>query len=213
MLRGRVRTCEARLRAGRLVVTALGLDEHVIRRTLRVSAAKGRASQMARSRSTSTLKTMRAISAVLFLAVAGFVAAGVDEMRHWNILTGWELIAWALIPLALLLSFTLPVPCKVVRTNGLACGRWAYGLLFGCPAVAGHRWKKFRTRLQLPQREVKPVGRPQPASSLALAYQPARQQQRVKVTVEDGWLGIWGFWVSVASMIAAVIGVITAIVH
>jgi hypothetical protein len=168
---------------------------------------------MARSRSTSTLRTMRAVSAVLFLAVAGLVAAGVDEMRHWNILTGWELIAWALIPLALLLSFALPVRCKVVRTNGLACGRWAYGLLFGCPAVAGHRWKKFHARLQLPQREVKPVGRPQPASSLALAYQPAQQRQHVTVTVEDGTLGKCGFWVSVASLIAAVIPLIALFAH
>ena len=99
---------------------------------------------MARSRSKSTLATMRAVSTVLFLAVAGLVAVGIDQMRHWNILTGWELIGWALIPLALLLSFTLPVMCKVVRTNGLACNHWAYGLLFGCGKVPGHRWKKFR---------------------------------------------------------------------
>src|ERR1700730_10183268 len=107
---------------------------------------------MARSRSTSTLKTMRAVSALLFLTVAGLVAIGIDQMRHWNILTGWEIIGWALIPLAVLISFTLPVRCKVVRTNGLACGNWAYGLLFGCPRTASHRWKKFRARLQLPQR-------------------------------------------------------------
>src|SRR5580658_2079898 len=155
---------------------------------------------MVKSGSKSTLKTMRAVSAVLFLTAAGLVAGGIDEMRHWNILTGWELIGWALIPLALLLSFTLPVPCKVVRTNGLACGNWAYGLLFGCPTVAGHRWKKFRARLQLPQKEVKPIGQPQ-------------SQQRLRVIVEDGRLGICGFWVSVVSMIAAVIPVIVIFVH
>jgi hypothetical protein len=155
---------------------------------------------MAKSGSKSTLKTMRALSAVLFLTAAGLVAGGIDEMRHWNILTGWELIGWALIPLALLLSFTLPVLCKVVRTNGLACGNWAYSLLFGCPTVAGHRWKKFRARLQLPQREVKPIGQPQ-------------SQQRLRVIVEDGRLGICGFWVSVVSMIAAVIPVIVIFVH
>jgi hypothetical protein len=155
---------------------------------------------MVKSGSKSTLKTMRAVSAVLFLTAAGLVAGGIDEMRHWNILTGWELIGWALIPLALLLSFTLPVLCKVVRTNGLACGNWAYGLLFGCPTVAGHRWKKFRARLQLPQREVKPIGQPQ-------------SQQRLRVIVEDGRLGICGFWVSVVSMIAAVIPVIVIFVH
>ena len=160
---------------------------------------------MARSKSSSTLKTARAVSTVLFLIVAGLVAVGIDQMRHWDILTGTETIAWAFIPLAFLLGFTLPVRCKVVRTNGLACGNWAYGLLFGCGKVAGHRLKKFRARLQLPQREVKPVGRPRPAGSVALNYQPTRQRKEVKVTVEDGRLGVCGFWVSVVSMIAAVI--------
>jgi hypothetical protein len=148
---------------------------------------------MARSKSASTLKTAKALSTVLFLAVAGLVAVGIDQMRHWNISSGWELIGWALIPLAFLLSFTLPVMCKVVRTNGLACNHWAYGLLFGCGRVPGHRWKKFRARLQLPQREVKPVGRPRPGST-ALNYQPTRQRQEVRVTVEDGWRGVCGFW-------------------
>lgn len=168
---------------------------------------------MAKSKSTSTLKTMRAVSAVLFLIVAGLVAVGIDQMRHWDILIGWELIGWALIPLAILISFTLPVGCKVVRTNGLACGNWAYGLLFGCPKTASHRWKKFRARLQLPQREVKPVGRPRPAGSVPLNYQPKRQRHEIKVTVEDGRLGVCGFWVSVVSMIAALIPVIAYFAH
>lgn len=166
------------------------------------------------ARSTSTLKTMRAVSAVLFLAVAGLVAGGVNEMRHWNILTGWELIAWALVPLALLLSFTLPVRCKVERTNGLACGHWAYGLLFGCIRTPSHWWGKFRARLQLPQKEVKPVGR-QPTESLPLNYRPSQRpsQQQLRVIVEDGRLGVCGFWVSVVSMVAAVIPVIVLVVH
>ena len=166
-----------------------------------------------RSKSKSTLATMRALSVILFLTVALLVVVGIDQMRHWNILTGWELIGWALIPLAILLGFTLPVPCKVVRTNGLACGNWAYGLLFGRGKVASHRWKKFRARLQLPQREVKPVGRPKPAGSVALNYQPTRQRQEIKVTVEDGRLGVCGFWVSVVSMVAAVIPVIAYFAH
>jgi hypothetical protein len=168
---------------------------------------------MAKSKSASTLKTMRAISAGLFLIVGGLVAAGIDQMRHWNILTGWELIGWAFIPLAFLISFILPVGCKVVRTNGLACGNWAYGLLFGCPKTASHRWKKFRARLQLPQREVKPVGHPRPAGSAALNYQPTRQRQEIKVTAKDGRLGVCGFWVSAMSMIAAVIPVVAYFAH
>jgi hypothetical protein len=167
-----------------------------------------------RSRSTSTLKTMKAVSAALALAVAVLVAIGVNAMRHWDILTGWKLIAWALVPLAILLVFTFPVRCKVKRTNGLACGQWAYGLLFGCVRVAGHWHEKFAARLRLPQKEVKPVERRQPTGVYALNYQPPRRaQQQLRVTVEGGILSICGFWVSVVSMIAAVIPVIALIVH
>jgi hypothetical protein len=166
------------------------------------------------ARSTSTLKTMRALSVVLFLAVAGLVAAGVDQMRHWDILTGWRLIAWALVPLAILLGFTLPVRCKVKRTNREACGNWAYGLLFGCTKTAGHWTEKFRVRLRFPQREVKPVERRPATGTYALNHQPSqRAQQQLKVTVEGGILSICGFWVSVVSMIAAVIPVIALFAH
>jgi hypothetical protein len=166
------------------------------------------------AKSTSTLKTMRAVSAVLFLAVAVLVAVGINQMRHWDILTGWKLIALAFVPLALLLGFTAPVMCKVKRTNEKACGHWAYGLLFGCFRTAGHWTKKFRARLRFPDREVKPVQGPQPTGTLAPNYQSARQQpQQMKFTVEDGRLGVCGFWVSVASLIAAVIPLIVLFAH
>jgi hypothetical protein len=168
---------------------------------------------MARSRSTSTLKTMRAVSMVLFLTVAGLVAVGVNEMRHWDILTGWTLIAWAFVPLTLLLAFTVPVRCKVKRTNRQACANWAYGLLFGCTKAASHWHEKFAARLRLPHKEVKPVERRQPTGTNALNYQPTRQRQEVKVTVEDSTLGVCGFWISAVSMVATVIGVIVAVIH
>jgi hypothetical protein len=163
------------------------------------------------AREKSTIATMRITSAVLFAAVAGLTYAGIQEMRHWNILTGWKLIGGAVIPLALLLGFTLPVMCKVIRTNGKACGHRAYGLLFGCPYVAGHWSKKFRARLQFPHKEVKPITGPQPSGTLAFNYNPTRQRQEVKVIVEDGRLGVWGFWFTAVSTIAGIAGVIVAI--
>jgi hypothetical protein len=165
------------------------------------------------ARSTSTLKNMRALSGLLFLAVAGLVAGGVIQIRHDDFLTGTQLIAWAFVPLAILLSFTVPVRCKVKRTNGLACGRWAYGLLFGCYDVASHWREKFLIRLRLPHREVKPVERRQPTGTYALNYQPTRPSPSVKFTVEDSTLGIWGFWISAASLIAAVIPLIVLFAH
>lgn len=171
------------------------------------------AKRRSKPKSIFTPKTMRSISGLLFAAVAILVAVGINQMRHWNILTGWKLIAWALLPLAALLGITLPVGCKVVRTNGLACGHWAYGLLFGCGRVPHHRWRKFRARLQFPEREVKPIGRAQPQSSYALPYQPKPQSQQEKTKVDDGILGVCGFWVSVVSMIASVIPVVVYFAH
>jgi hypothetical protein len=165
------------------------------------------------ARSTSTLGAMRAVSAVLFVAVVVLVAAGINQIRHYDVLTGTKIILWAFVPLAILLGFTLPVMCKVKRTNEKACGHWAYGLLFGCFRTAGHRTKKFRARLRFPDREVKPVQGRQPTGSYALNYQPPRPPQQVKVTVEDGTLGVSGFWVSVASLIAAVIPLIALFAH
>jgi hypothetical protein len=135
---------------------------------------------------------MKAISAVLFLVVAVLVAVGANEMRHWDILTGWKLIAWAFIPLTILLGFTLPMQCKVRIRDGQACGNWAYGLLFGCTKVARHWHEKFAARLQLPQKDVKPVEPP-----------------RVAVDAID----VWGFWISAATLAATVIGVIVAVIH
>lgn len=88
-----------------------------------------------------------------------------------------------------------------------------HGLLFGCFRTSGHWTKKFRARLRFPDREVKPVHGRQPSGSYALNYQPTQRPREVKVTVEDGILGICGFWVSVISMIAAVIPVIVLFVH
>ena len=57
----------------------------------------------------SRIKSMRAVSALLFLAVAGLITAGAVKLRHDYFLSGTELIGWATVPLALLLGFTWPV--------------------------------------------------------------------------------------------------------
>jgi hypothetical protein len=85
--------------------------------------------------------------------------------------------------------------------------------LFGCTKAAGHWHQKFAARLRLPDKEVQPVERRQPTGTFALNYQPTRQAQQIKVTVEDGTLGVCGFWISAVSMVATVIGVIVALAH
>ena len=74
-------------------------------------------------------KNMKALSALLFLAVAGLVTAGVIKLRQDYFLTGTQLIGWAFVPLAILLGFTFPTTCKVKRTNRKACGNESYGFL------------------------------------------------------------------------------------
>src|SRR5882757_5400628 len=97
----------------------------------------------------SRIKSMRTVSALLLLAVAGLITAGTVKLRHDYFLSGTELIGWSIFPLALLLVFTWPVRCRVKTTRHNACGNWAYGFLFGCSQTAGHRTWKFLVRLGL----------------------------------------------------------------
>ncbi len=186
-----------------------GLDGWVIRRKLRASAVQERGSQMARR---SKRQNMKAVSALLALAVAGLATVGVVKIRHDYLLSGTELIGWAFVPLAILLGFTFPTTCKVKRTNRKACGNESYGFLFGCSGH-GHWTRKFLVRIGLDRGEAKPVERRQPKGSYALAYQPAPQSKPIRVTVEDNGLGVCGFWVGVVSAVASVIQVIVIFVH
>jgi hypothetical protein len=162
----------------------------------------------------STIKSMKALSALLFLAVAGLITAGVVKIRHDYPLTGTELIGWAFIPLALLLGFTLPVRCRVKRTNRKACGNWAYGLLFGCRKAAGHWSGKFLVRLRLKGDEAKSVESRKPSGNTVVFNQPVAQQSKpVKVTVEESALAKCGFWIGLVSGIVGLMQAIVAVVH
>ena len=162
----------------------------------------------------STIMSMKGVSAILFLAVAGLVTAGIVQIRHEYLLTGTELIGWALVPLSLLLGFTLPVRCRVIRTNRKACGNWAYGLLFGCRSGAGHWSGKFRVRLGLGHGEAKPIERRRQSSgNTAALNQPASRTKPVKVTVEENNFAKVGAWVGLISGIVSIIQAIISVLH
>jgi hypothetical protein len=159
----------------------------------------------------STLKTMKVISALLVLVVAGLIAAGVGKLRHDYYLDGTQLIGWAFVPLAILLGFTFPTKCKVKKTNRKACGNWAYGFLFGCTKAAGHWTGKFLVRLGLKSDEAKPVESRKPAGSYALAYQPPPQSK--PMTVEDSHLTVCASWAAIVSAVMAVVQAIVYFAH
>jgi hypothetical protein len=158
----------------------------------------------------STLKTMKAISALLALVIVGLIVAGVAKLRHDYYLGGTQLIGWAFVPLSILLGFVWPTRCKVKKTNRKACGNWAYGFLFGCTKAASHFTGKFLVRLGLKGDEAAPVERRGPAGSYALNYEHAPQSKSMRVTVEDTRLSVCASW---AGMVSAVIAVIQAIVY
>jgi hypothetical protein len=162
----------------------------------------------------SRISSMRTASALLLLAVAGLIAAGVVKLGNDYFLSGAELIGWAIVPLALVLGFTWPVRCRVKTTRRKACGNWAYGFLFGCSQTAGHWTGKFVVRLGLKrQGESKPVGsRRLSANTLAL-NQPAPPSRPIRVTVEDGALAKCGFWVGFVSGIVSVVQAIISLMH
>jgi hypothetical protein len=161
----------------------------------------------------STIKSMKAVSALLFVAVAGLIAAGVVKIRHDYLLSGSELIGWAFVPLALLLVFTLPVECRVKKTNRKACGNWAYGLLFGCRQTAGHWSGKSLVRLGLKNAEARPVERRKPPGSTVVLNQPAPRSKTVKTTVEESALAKCGFWVGFVSGVVGIVQAVISLTH
>lgn len=161
----------------------------------------------------SKIQNRKAISTLLVLAAACLVAVGVTKIDHHYLLAGAQLIGWAFVPLAIVLGFTWPVICKVKTTGRKACGNWAYGLLFGCDKVAGHRTGKFLVRLGLKNDETKPVERRQPSVNTAILNQPVPQSKPVKVTVEESALAKCGFWVGFISGIVGIVQAIVTAVH
>jgi apolipoprotein N-acyltransferase len=154
---------------------------------------------------------MRALSGLLLLVLAGLVFAGVIQMRQYHLLTGAELIGWAFVPLAVVLGATWPVRCKVKRTNRKACGRWAYGFLFGCYDVAGHWKEKFLAQLGFLRGETEPIERHQPAGAQVFKHQQVAQSQPLRVTVEDNARSICGFWFGAVSLVLAIAQTVIAI--
>lgn len=162
----------------------------------------------------STLKSMRTISVLLLLAAAGLIAAGAVKLRHDYFLSGAELIGWAIVPLALTLGFTWPVTCRAKTTRRKACGNWAYGFLFGCTKTPGHWTGKFLAQLGSKRGgEAKPVGRRRSSENTAVFNQAAPQSLPIKVTVEEGALAKFGFWVGFVSGVVGVIQAIVSLAH
>lgn len=158
----------------------------------------------------STIKTMKAISALLIVIAVGLIAAGVAKLRHDYFLTGTQLIGWAFVPLAILLGFAWPVRCRVKKTNRKACGNWAYGFLFGCTKTAGHWTGKFLVRLGLKSGEARPVDSHKASDGYAVNYQPAPNSRPSKMTVEDSRLTVCASW---AGILSAVVAVVQAIIY
>ena len=163
---------------------------------------------MARS---SKRRNRGAASAFFFLLALALGTVAVAKIRQDETLIGAQWAAWAFLPLALLLGFTLPVRCRVRTTRGTACGNQAYGLLFGCSNAAGHRFGKFRARLGIGKdiSEQPPVG-----NRTAVMYQPAPGPRTMKIHIEDSALTRCGSWATLVSAVATVIGLVaTFTVH
>jgi len=176
-----------------------------MQRTLTIGAPQG--GSMARR---SKRKRMQLLSVVLFLTVVGLVIVGVAKLRQDNLLTGWELIGWAFVPLAILLGFTVHTTCGVTTTRRTPCKNDAYGFLFGCTGY-GHWLEKFLVRLGFQKESPQQVQRRQPEGAQAFTYQPATQSQPIRVTVQDSARTICGFWFGLISVVVAVAQTIIAV--
>lgn len=155
---------------------------------------------------------MKALSGLLFLAVVVLAIVGVVQIRHDDLLTGTELIGWALLTLAVLVGFTCPNRCRVETSRHTACRNDAYGFLFGCRGY-GHWKEKFLIRIRIRMRhgEMKPLQAREPAAAQAFMYQPIPQSEPMKVIVEDNARSRFLFWVAIISMVAGIAQTVVAI--
>lgn len=160
----------------------------------------------------STLQSRRVASIFLIVAAAGLIVAGAAKVRHDHLLSGSELIGWAIVPIALALGLTWPVMCRAKTTNRKACGNWAYGFLFGCTKTAGHFTGKFRAQLGS-NHEAEPAGSRQSSEKSEVFRQIAPDSKPIKVTVEEGILAKCGFWVGFVSGVVGVIQAVVAFAH
>jgi len=162
----------------------------------------------------STLKSMKAVSVLLLLAAAGLITAAVVDLRHDYLLSGFELIGWATVPLALALGFTWPVMCRAKTARSKECRNWAYGFLFGCTKSPRHWRGKFFAQLGSKRGgDAKPVAHRRSSESTAVFNQPAPKSEPVKVAVEESKLAKLGFWVGLVSGVVGVIEAVSTLTH
>lgn len=165
------------------------------------------------AQSESKIRTRRKLSGILVLVIIGTLLISVHEFRQGNSEAGFQMLAAASYVAAALLAFILPVKCSVTTVRGRGCTKWAYGVLFGCGDVVGHRLAKFYRRLgwkQAAAKSVAPAART--SNSRAYAAGPASQYpQTIVVTVAGGGMATCGFWVGVVGTAAGVAGVILPI--
>jgi hypothetical protein len=158
-------------------------------------------------------KNRRVMSAFLFLVAAGSIAFAVAKIRQGEDLIGVQFAAWAFLPLALLLGFTLPVQCRVKTTRGTACGNEAYGLLFGCNKAAAHSINKLKARLHLQSNAETPIRHAKPTTDLAVMHHSTAGQAPLKVIIDDTVLSRCGVWAGIISAVAGVAGVVITGFH
>lgn len=177
-------------------LTPSGLDGAALRLMLRAGTDGG--DLMARSKR----KNMQALSAFLTAVFAGLIAAAVVAIKNHTYVTGLQFALWAGLPLALLLVYAFPTRCRVKTSNNRLCRNNSYGFVFGC-STGGHWWLKAKARLGF---HGEPVRYVQPRRvNYAVMYEPGLPgPEPVRVTVEDGGLGVCAFWVGVVGTVATV---------
>jgi hypothetical protein len=151
------------------------------------------------------------LALVLIIALAVLISA--FDHRHWA--DGFRALGAAVLAAAALLAFTLRTACRVTTSKKRPCQNDAYGYLFGCRNVPGHRLAKFYARLGLQREAVRSVAVPARGSSASYQAGSARSRQpdprTVMVTVNSSGMGVCGFWLSLVSTVAAVASVILGI--
>ena len=148
---------------------------------------------------------MRDISYALLVIIGIAVAASIHYLRQGNWATGFHVLAPACLATALLLAFIYPVQCRVTTRQRGQCRNQAYGVIFGCGKVPGHRLTKFYWGLGGQRSPAAPAVRDTAKSS---SQYP---QSALTAAPADTAMAKCCFWITVGSAVIGLVSLILAL--
>jgi len=151
-------------------------------------------------------RAMQQTSHLAVTLIAIGIVSSIFLFRNHDAAAGIKVLSGVLVILALLMGFILPVRCKAATIKEKPCRRWAYGVLFRCRDIPGHRFGKFAARFKSKEGSLGPINSTNQGRFYSRSAGDS-EPQTISVTVEDSGIGTCTFWFGLISTVAGVAAV------